>query len=132
MLKNVDAKIVMFNLKIDRACEILQNDPNLSSGYNAIGISQGGLLFRGLLQRCPSPPVRNFITFGSPHQGVFGVPECKSTTGSPFLCELVRRLLSEGAYIPWIQGLADGTLLFYFILMLLDLITPAQVPFNKL
>ena len=130
MLKNVDAQIVMFNLKIDRACEILQNDTNLSAGYNAIGISQGGLLFRGLLQRCPSPPVRNFITFGSPHQGVFGVPECKSTTGSPFLCELVRRLLSEGAYIPWIQGLADGTLLFYFILMLLDLITPAQVPFN--
>ena len=61
-------------------------------------------MFSGLLQRCPSPPVRNFITFGSPHQGVFGVPECKSTTGSPVLCELVRRLLSEGAYIPWIQG----------------------------
>ena len=98
---------MMFTLKIDRACEILQNDPNLSSGYNALGISQGGLLFRGLLQRCPAPPVKNFITFGSPHQGVFGVPECKSTTGSAFLCELVRRLLSEGAYIPWIQGLGD-------------------------
>jgi len=104
------------NTQIDRACEILQSDPNLSSGYNAIGISQGGLLFRGLLQRCPTPPVKNFITFGSPHQGVFGVPECKTTTGSAFLCELVRRLLSEGAYIPWIQ----------------DLITPAQYWHNPL
>jgi len=102
--------------QISKACEILQNDPNLAGGYNALGISQGGLLFRGLLQRCPSPPVRNFITFGSPHQGVFGVPTCKSTTGSAFLCELVRRLLSEGAYIPWIQ----------------DLITPAQYWHNPL
>jgi len=102
--------------QISKACEILQNDTNLAGGYNAIGISQGGLMFRGLLQRCPSPPVRNFITFGSPHQGVFGVPECKSTTGSPALCELVRRLLSEGAYIPWIQ----------------DLITPAQYWHNPL
>merc|ERR1712154_27269 len=112
----LNSVLMKANTQIDKACEILQNDTNLARGYNAIGISQGGLMFRGLLQRCPSPPVRNFITFGSPHQGVFGVPTCKSTTGSAFPCELVRRLLSEGAYIPWIQ----------------DLITPAQYWHNPL
>ena len=59
----------------------------MSAGYNAVGISQGGLLirnvvchhrqpqtrltiislFRGLVQRCPVP-VHNLITFGAPHQ----------------------------------------------------------------
>ena len=89
------------------------------------------------------------ITFGSPHQGVFGVPECEAEVsfgieififalqlmylyfwvlnakhiqhdlldfffsqavhfwkvGNAILCELVRRLISLGAYEPWIQVL---------------------------
>ena len=55
----------------------------------------------------PFSTPRNFVTFGSPHQGVFGVPSCQAFIGDPVLgpalCELVRRLLNEGAYIPWIQ-----------------------------
>ena len=43
--------------------------------------------FMGLL----SYTTRTMVTFGSPHQGVFGVPECSETTGSQELCELVRR-----------------------------------------
>ena len=45
-------------IKISAVCKILQSDSRLAGGYNAIGYSQGGLLFRGLIQRCPSPPVR--------------------------------------------------------------------------
>ena len=85
-------------------CNLIRRDPNLAEGYNALGISQGGLLMRGVAQRCPHPPMKNLITFGSPHQGVFGVPECQESLGSYTLCELVRRLLTSGAYHPWIQG----------------------------
>ena len=68
--------------------------------------------------------MKTLITFGSPHQGVFGVPHCVETTESYLLCELVRQLISlgdtesaahlyiipnpslcSGAYIPWIQDL---------------------------
>merc|ERR1711892_376346 len=66
--------------------------------------SQGGLLIRGLVQRCPVP-VKNLITFGAPHQGVYGVPSCEIATGSYELCVLVREILSAGAYEPWIQDL---------------------------
>lgn len=111
----------------------------MSEGFNAVGISQGGLLLRfapthnahwhvilprvsrGLAERCPVP-MKTLITFGSPHQGVFGVPHCVETTDSYLLCELVRQLISlgeahncfvhhpqpgpcSGAYIPWIQDL---------------------------
>ena len=30
-------------------------------------------------------PLRNFVTFGSPHQGVFGVPSCQAFIGDPVL-----------------------------------------------
>merc|ERR1719430_786448 len=90
--------------QIDLVCDQILSDPELSKGYNAVGISQGGLLLRGLVQRCPVP-VRNLITFGSPHQGVYGIPDCSQATGSEELCNLVRELLSAGAYEPWIQDL---------------------------
>ena len=90
--------------QISYVCDVIGNYPNLAEGYNALGIFQGGLMMRGLAQRCPNPPMKTLITFGSPHQGVFGVPECEASVGSYELCELVRRLLSQGAYIPWIQG----------------------------
>ena len=50
---------------------------------------------RGLAERCPVP-MKTLITFGSPHQGQFGVPDCREATHSPLLCELVRQLISQG------------------------------------
>ena len=64
---------------------------------NWVFATQGGLMMRGVVQRCPQPPMRfvqltrdkgpwhcfyplhrNLVTFGSPHQGVFGIPECEA------------------------------------------------------
>ena len=43
----------------------------LKSGFDFIGMSQGGLLARGYVERCNSFPVRNLITLVAPHGGVF-------------------------------------------------------------
>jgi palmitoyl-protein thioesterase len=43
----------------------------LSDGFNFIGISLGGLLARGYVERCNSFPVHNLITLFSPHGGVY-------------------------------------------------------------
>jgi len=94
--------------QIETVCEQIRNDPKLADGYNGVAYSQGGLLLRGVAQRCPNPPMKNLITMGSPHEGVYGVPECLGETVP--LCELVRELISLGAYVPWVQ----------------DLVTPAQ------
>jgi hypothetical protein len=45
--------------QIDHVCSTIASDPRLADGYNGLGISQGGLLLRGLAQRCPSPPLRS-------------------------------------------------------------------------
>ena len=35
-----------------------KSDPKLANGYYGIGLSQGGLLIRGLAQRCPEVPIK--------------------------------------------------------------------------
>ncbi|PJF16623.1 hypothetical protein PSACC_03610 [Paramicrosporidium saccamoebae] len=53
-----------------------QNEPSLKNGFNAIGLSQGGLLLRALIEKCPQVKVHRLITFGSPLQGVAAYPGC--------------------------------------------------------
>jgi len=104
--------------QIDHVCEAIQADSRLAAGYNGVGISQGGLLIRGLAQRCPNPPMRTLVTYGAPSSGIFGIPNCEHTTGSVLLCETVRELMDDAVYNPLLQ----------------DLVTPAQYwrdPFNE-
>jgi palmitoyl-protein thioesterase len=103
----------------------IQADPLMAGGYNGVGISQGkktptnspmqwrhkiivfalpgDLLMRGLAQRCPEPPMVNLITYGAPSNGIFGIPNCEEGTHNYALCELVREIVSAGAYEPWLQ-----------------------------
>nr|CAB3495249.1 unnamed protein product [Digitaria exilis] len=49
----------------------------LSGGYNIVGLSQGNLIGRAVVEYCDSgPPVKNFISIGGPHAGTASVPLC--------------------------------------------------------
>lgn len=65
-MDHANTVIMQCNKQIDLVCSMIQEDPLMSEGFNAVGISQGGLLLRGLAERCPVP-MRTLITFGSPH-----------------------------------------------------------------
>jgi len=91
------------NRQVREVCEKIQSDPELAGGYNAIGFSQGGQFLRAVAQRCPSPPMKNLITFGAQHQGVFGFPNCPGEM-DPF-CDIVRDLLNYGAYVDFVQNI---------------------------
>lgn len=88
------------NTQVEEVCEKLANDTELQGGYHAMGFSQGGQFLRAVAERCPEPAMHNLITFGAQHQGVFGIPNCSP---NDTLCEEMRLLLSQGAYIDWIQ-----------------------------
>lgn len=45
----------------------------------------------------------NLITLGSPHQGVFGLPNCLAKDNDS--CKFFRSLLNHGAYLGWVQKL---------------------------
>ncbi|KAJ2943685.1 hypothetical protein O0L34_g16798 [Tuta absoluta] len=92
------------NEQIDYVCKVLANDPKLRNGFNVIGFSQGSQFLRGTIQRCghKMPPVKNFISMGGQHQGVYGLPHCgamKHTT-----CDYIRKLLNNAAYVTWVQS----------------------------
>lgn len=91
---------VNVNHQIQQVCrEILANELiREHKAFNAIGFSQGAQFMRGLIQRCPLREngirVKNFISLGGQHQGVFGLPNCRAS----IFCDHIRELLTNAAY----------------------------------
>ncbi|KAL1777446.1 palmitoyl-protein thioesterase 1 [Sigmodon hispidus] len=90
------------NSQVSIVCQILEKDPKLQQGYNAIGFSQGGQFLRAVAQRCPSPPMINLISVGGQHQGVFGLPRCPGE--SSHICDFIRKMINAGAYSKAVQA----------------------------
>jgi palmitoyl-protein thioesterase len=58
-------------LQLNELCQNIYANADLKDGFDFIGISQGGLLARGYVERCNVYPVHNLITLVSPHGGTF-------------------------------------------------------------
>ncbi|KAF5279805.1 hypothetical protein FQA39_LY18227 [Lamprigera yunnana] len=87
--------------QIDIACKSVRSDIKLQKGYIGIGFSQGGLLLRGLAQRCSYPQMKKMITMGSMHQGIYGIPMCNVTYS---ICDMIRRIYSMFVYSQFVQN----------------------------
>lgn len=83
------------NKQVDQVCDQLKSIKQLASaeGIDAIGFSQGGVLLRGLIERCPHLSFHNLITFGSPHMGVMEMPLCKDPRD--WICKRRNELLKK-------------------------------------
>ncbi|XP_003399319.1 palmitoyl-protein thioesterase 1 [Bombus terrestris] len=90
------------NEQIQEVCEQLLKNERLKNGYNAIGFSQGAQFLRAVIQRCPNPPVKNFISLGGQHQGVFGLPNCGTLKSK--ICNYISHMIKYGAYLRPVQG----------------------------
>lgn len=79
--------------QIEEVCRQIRNDERFKNGYNGVGLSQGGLFMRGLVQICPHPQINNLITLASPHQGVYSYPQCKNYFGA--FCDVIQLTLQS-------------------------------------
>lgn len=86
--------------QIDGVSDVLEKIMAQSKdGIHLIGFSQGGLVGRGVIEKCSSHNVQNFISLSSPQMGQFGV----TSYLAKFLPKLSRELLYRLLYTPEFQ-----------------------------
>ncbi len=68
-----DSVFKSMDWQLDKLCKTIYSMEELVGGFHFIGMSQGGLLARGYVERCNKYPVINLITWVTPHAGVFGL-----------------------------------------------------------
>jgi palmitoyl-protein thioesterase len=91
-------------IQLAQVCNDLASHPTLSTspnGINAVGFSQGGQFLRGYIERCNNPPVRNLITFGSPHNGISEFQDCDSTD---WVCKAAMGIVRGSTWSSFVQS----------------------------
>lgn len=63
--------IAPLHIQLYEVCNQINRKSILSNGFNILGISQGGLLARGYVEKCNEYPVNNLLTWVAPHGGVY-------------------------------------------------------------
>lgn len=95
-----DSWFVSLPKQVESVCETVKSLPQLQDGYNIVGLSQGNVIGRGVIEWCDdAPQVNNFISLGGPHAGTASVPLC----GCSVLCELADILIELGVYSSYVQ-----------------------------
>ena len=94
----VDSMLKTMTWQLEELCNTIYEIEELRGGFHFIGMSQGGLLARGYVEKCNYFPVINLITWVSPHAGVFGLGNFDNIDLKRIYTPLYQRLYSFSGY----------------------------------
>ena len=81
--------------QVEEACEKIKNNPNFQGKFSILGISQGTLIGRYIIEKCDiKGQVINYMSFDGPQMGIASIP--KITCGS--FCEWLCNITAPLAY----------------------------------
>lgn len=84
-----------FTLQAEEACEKIKSNPNFQEKFSIIGISQGTLLGRYVIEACGMKgKVVNYLSFDGPQMGIASLPKFNCGT----FCEWLNTLTSKVIY----------------------------------
>jgi palmitoyl-protein thioesterase len=89
-----------FKSQAETACKAIKSDPKLQNEFSIVGISQGSLLARYIIQACEmSGTVKRYISIGGPQMGVAKFPHCDSGP----LCYMLNHIVFSSIYTSFVQ-----------------------------
>ena len=94
----VDSILKPMAWQLEELCNIIYGIEELRGGFHFIGMSQGGLLARGYVEKCNYFPVINLITWVSPHAGVYGLGNMDNIDLKRIYTPLYQRMYSFSGY----------------------------------
>jgi palmitoyl-protein thioesterase len=81
--------------QVEEACEKIKANPNFQGKFNVLGISQGTLIGRYIIEKCDMQgQVAKYMSFDGPQMGIASIP--KITCGS--FCEWLCNITAPLAY----------------------------------
>jgi palmitoyl-protein thioesterase len=92
--------ITSFQTQAEKGCEAIKSDERFNGDFSVVGLSQGSLLARYIIQKCDiKGKVKNYISIGGPQMGVAKFPHCSSG----IICRLINGLVGKAVYYSFIQ-----------------------------
>ena len=90
-----------FEEQYKSACKAINADRNFDGDFSVVGLSQGALLARAVIEKCEMKGrVKRYVSIGGPQAGVAKVPQC---TGG-WICSVINGIADTFIYNYFVQN----------------------------